>query len=219
MNHDSTTFCLHPFTGLATRTDGAILACCRSQPVGWIQNESLEEIWNNENICRIRQQVLNNQRPSECAACFNLEDQGVESLRQRHIKGIIPEARINLYPNALDKLDKNYKLPFEFPTIEIKINNLCNLKCRMCHAVDSTSWDDFDQILEFYKADGNFITNDYVNFNLKNKPYLDKFSDTDNWWSSFKKLLPYFKRVICRRRTINRSYTLQNFRFTCSIRT
>jgi len=195
MNHDSTTFCLHPFTGLATRTDGAILACCRSQPVGWIQNESLEEIWNNENICRIRQQVLNNQRPSECAACFNLEDQGVESLRQRHIKGIIPEARINLYPNALDKLDKNYKLPFEFPTIEIKINNLCNLKCRMCHAVDSTSWDDFDQILEFYKADGNFITNDYVNFNLKNKPYLDKFSDTDNWWSSFKKLLPYFRRV------------------------
>lgn len=195
MNHNSKTFCLHPFTGLATRTDGAILACCRSQPIGWIQHESLEEIWNNENICRIRQQVLNDQRPSECAACFDLEDQGVESLRQRHIRGTIPEARINLYPNALDKLDENYRLPFEFPTMEIKINNLCNLKCRMCHAVDSTSWDDFDQILKFYKADGNFIANDYINHNLKNKPYLDKFSDTDNWWSSFEKLFPYFRRV------------------------
>jgi hypothetical protein len=30
----SSTFCMHPFTGLATREDGAIKPCCRSHPVG-----------------------------------------------------------------------------------------------------------------------------------------------------------------------------------------
>jgi radical SAM protein with 4Fe4S-binding SPASM domain len=74
---------MHPFTGLATREDGAICACCRSHPVGFIDKEKLEDIWNNDTMKRIRKQVLNNERPSECEPCFSLEDQGVESLRQR----------------------------------------------------------------------------------------------------------------------------------------
>ena len=144
---------MHPFTGLATREDGAICACCRSYPVGFIDKDNLEDIWNNDVMKRIRKQVLNNERPVECKPCFDLEDQGVESLRQRHIAGKIPEARINLYPNALDALQEDYSMPFEIATIELKLNNLCNLKCRMCHPGDSTSWNDWDQVEEFYKKE------------------------------------------------------------------
>jgi sulfatase maturation enzyme AslB (radical SAM superfamily) len=186
---------MHPFTGLATREDGAICACCRSQPVGFIQDNSLEEIWNGDVMRKIRQQVLNDERPRECAPCFDLEDQGVESLRQRHIKGQIPESRITLYPNALDNLRTDYSMPFEIPTMEIKLNNLCNLKCRMCNPMDSTSWNDWDQVEDFYKKEDNFLVDKVIKLNLKNKPYLDSFDDSDNWWSSFEKLLPYFRRV------------------------
>lgn len=189
----SKTFCLHPFTGLATREDGAIKACCRSHPVGFIQNNTLEEIWNNDTMQRIRRQVLNNERPPECAPCFTLEDQGVESLRQRHIKGDIPEARINLYPNAVNNL--NYTLPFEIPTMEIKLNNLCNLKCRMCNPVDSTSWNDWKEVEEFYQKENNYLVGAVKELNLIRKPYLDTFDDNPNWWDSFEKLLPYFRRV------------------------
>ena len=182
---------MHPFTGLATREDGAVKACCRSHPVGYIQDQTLEEIWNNDTMQRIRRQVLNNERPPECAPCFALEDQGVESLRQRHINGVIPEARINLYPNTL----LQEVMPFELPTMEIKLNNLCNLKCRMCHPMDSTSWNDWDQVEEFYKKEGNFLPEKIISLNLKRKPYLDSFDDTDNWWASLEKLLPYFRRV------------------------
>lgn len=186
---------MHPFTGLATREDGAIKACCRSHPVGNIQCQSLEEIWNNKTMRKIRQQVLNNERPKECEPCFNLEDQGVESLRMRHISGKIPEARINLYPNALDKLTDDYSMPFEIPTMELKLNNLCNLKCRMCHPGDSTSWNDWDQVEEFYKKENNIIAVLVDENNLKNKPHLDKFQDNPKWWASLEKLLPYFRRV------------------------
>jgi MoaA/NifB/PqqE/SkfB family radical SAM enzyme len=191
----SKTFCMHPFTGLATREDGAVKACCRSHPVGFIQDNTLENIWNNDTMKRIRQQVLNNERPPECAPCFNLEDAGVESLRQRHIAGVIPEARITLYPNAVSTMREDYSMPFEIPTIEIKMNNLCNLKCRMCNPMDSTSWNDWQEVEEHYKKEDNFLVQKIVDLNLKNKPFLDSFVDTPNWWESFEKLLPYFRRV------------------------
>lgn len=182
---------MHPFTGLATREDGAVQVCCRSHPIGFIQNETLEEIWNNDNMQRIRRQVLNSERPKECEPCFSLEDQGVESLRQRHIKGEIPEARINLYPGT----ELKEVLPFEIPTMEIKLNNLCNLKCRMCHPIDSTSWNDWKEVEEFYVKENNFMVKIIDELNLMRKPYLDKFDDNPNWWNSLEKLLPYFKRV------------------------
>ena len=191
----SPTFCMHPFTGLATREDGAVKACCRSHPVGFIQDDTLEGIWNNDTMQRIRRQVLSGERPAECAPCFNLEDQGVESLRQRHINGIIPEARITLYPNAVSTMQSNYTMPFEIPTIEIKMNNLCNLKCRMCNPMDSTSWNDWQEIEDHYEKEDNFLVKKISDLNLKNKPFLDSFVDTDNWWTSFEKLLPYFRRV------------------------
>lgn len=191
----SNTFCMHPFTGLATREDGAIKVCCRSHPISNIQHETLEQAWNNENMQRIRRSVLIGERPPECEPCFGLEDQGVESLRQRHIKGVIPEARINLYPDALSKMQHDYTMPFEIPTMELKLNNLCNLKCRMCHPGDSTSWNDWKEIKEFYQDSGKMIYQIVENNKLEDKPLLDKFENNPNWWSSLEKNLPNFRRV------------------------
>ena len=186
---------MHPFTGLATREDGAIKVCCRSLPIGFIQDQTLEYTWNGERMREIRQQVLNDERPDVCKPCFDLEDQGVESLRQRHINGVIPEARINLYPNALDALTENYTMPFEFPTMEIKLNNLCNLKCRMCNPLDSTNWKDWDKVVPFYKKENNYLVGTVDRLVKKPGQYIGPFDNTDNWWESFEKLLPHFRRV------------------------
>lgn len=194
-NINPPTFCMHPFTGLATREDGAICACCRSHPVGNIQEQTLEEIWNNDTMKRIRKQVLTGYRPPECEPCFSLEDQGVESLRQRHVLGKIPEARIKLYPNAVSKMNSDYSMPFEIPTMELKLNNLCNLKCRMCHPMDSTAWNDWSEVKDFYKAEGNIMYAIVEEHGLEQKPHLDKFQDNPEWWASLEKLLPHFRRV------------------------
>jgi sulfatase maturation enzyme AslB (radical SAM superfamily) len=186
---------MHPFTGLATREDGAVKVCCRSQPVGWIQNESLEDIWNNAEMRNVRKQVLNNERPTVCIPCFNLEDQGVESLRQRHIKNSFPDSRINLYPDALDKLNDDYSMPFELPTIEIKINNLCNLKCRMCNPLDSTQWRDWSSVVEFYREENNYLVDAVAKLGLDKRPHIDLFVEKTDFWENLEKLLPYFRRV------------------------
>ena len=186
---------MHPFTGLATREDGAVKICCRSQPIGWIQNQSLEEIWNSSAMKTVRKQVLNSERPSVCVPCFDLEDQGVESLRQRHIKNTFPDSRINLYPNALDSLNDDYSMPFELPTIEIKINNLCNLKCRMCNPLDSTQWKDWNQVVEFYREENNYLVDTIARLELDKKPHIDLFVEKEDFWQNLEKLLPYFRRV------------------------
>jgi sulfatase maturation enzyme AslB (radical SAM superfamily) len=116
-------------------------------------------------------------------------------MRQRHLTGQIPEARINLYPKEWTKMRDDYSMPFEIPTMELKLNNLCNLKCRMCHPMDSTSWDDWEEIEEFYTKKESFLVPAIKLYNLKEKPYLDKFTDNPNWWDSFIKLLPFFRRV------------------------
>jgi len=193
--HSSKTFCMHPFTGLATREDGAVKICCRSQPIGWIQDQSLEEIWNNEEMKTVRRQVLNSERPSVCVPCFDLEDQGVESLRQRHIKNSFPDSRINLYPNALIGLQDDFSMPFEFPTIEIKINNLCNLKCRMCNPLDSTQWKDWSSVVDFYKEENNYLVDAVKKLGLDKRPHIDLFIEKEDFWKNLEKLLPYFRRV------------------------
>ena len=191
----SKTFCLHPFTGVATREDGAIKACCRSQPIGWIQDNTLEDIWNGEPMREVRRQVLNNERPDVCKPCFELEDQGVVSLRQRHITDVIPESRVNLYPTALDRLTDTFTLPFDFPTMEIKLNNLCNLKCRMCNPLDSTSWTDWGEVKPFYEKENNYLVPTIAKLVEKPGQYIGPFDNTDNWWDSFERLLPHFRRV------------------------
>jgi MoaA/NifB/PqqE/SkfB family radical SAM enzyme len=186
---------MHPFTGLATREDGAIKICCRSLPIAYSKDSSFEEAWNSAKMREVRKQVLNNERPDVCKPCFELEDQGVQSLRQRHIEGIIPEARINLYPNALESLSEDFSMPFQIPTMEIKTNNLCNLKCRMCHPLDSTSWNDWGEIEEFYVKEGNFLPITIKNLNLANSRFTDGFDDKEWFWENLERNAPYFRRV------------------------
>lgn len=191
----SKTFCIYPFTGLSTRQDGAIKACYRSHPIGYIQENTLEEVWNSSSLCRLRQQLLNNERPPECDPCFSLEDIGVESLRQRHLSQTMPESRSKLYPDTIKKLNEDFTMPFDFPVLEIKLNNLCNLKCRMCNPTDSTSWTDWAIVEDFYKADNDVLVDTIKKFNLIESPVLDNFENNPNWWDSFKKIIPHLKKV------------------------
>jgi sulfatase maturation enzyme AslB (radical SAM superfamily) len=65
----------------------------------------------------------------------------------------------------------------------------------MCNPTDSTSWNDWKEVEEFYVKENNYLVGVIKDLNLDRKPYLDKFDDNPNWWASFEKLLPHFRRV------------------------
>ena len=135
----SKTFCILPWMHLATNASGNLRVCCNSTPgQNFITKEdgtpyklhkdNLQEAWNSEVYETIRKQMLNGERPEMCTRCFREEDAGVKSARQAW--------------NEKWKKDDNYTVdaPFDIKYVDLRLGNLCNLKCRMCNPYASNQW-------------------------------------------------------------------------------
>lgn len=188
---NSSTFCSLPFLNMATKTDGEIKLCCRSKPMGNINENTFEEIWNSENYKRIRRQLLNNERPKECKACWRLEDVGVTSLRQRMSK-----KRMDRFPDVLNNLSDDFSMPNMIRSLEMKMSNLCNLKCRMCHPLDSTQWaDDWKHVHHLMKKYNDSIYDKVEKYDVMNKPFINGWEHNKEWWDIFEKFAPYLQDI------------------------
>ena len=124
---------------LATNASGNLRVCCNSTPGKnfitkpdgnpyKLNRDNLEEAWTSETYTKIRKQLLNNERPEMCQRCFREEDAGVRSSRQAW--------------NDKWKEDKEYTIdaPFDIKYVDLRLGNLCNLKCRMCNPYASNMW-------------------------------------------------------------------------------
>ena len=183
---NSNSFCLLPFTHMATKTHGDVKLCCRSRPVSNIKQQSLREIWNSDRYRQIRADLLSGQRPSECAICWDQEDVGVISMRQR-----FNVARQDQW-HHVEKCSNDYSMPFEVPVLELKLSNLCNLKCRMCHPLDSSSWWPDWQSIEHLMEFNNRGTKEKVS--AMDGPHLGAWDDP-RFWDELAELIPHFEIV------------------------
>ena len=123
-------FCIAPFVNFSTTTKGHVSLCCQAEE--WkhinISNLNVDTIWNNEVYKHARNKFLNNEWPSECKKCENLEKNGsrgrryLENERWKHLDW--------------EELKKN-------PSIycyDLRMGNACNLKCVMCNPNNSNQW-------------------------------------------------------------------------------
>ena len=86
-------------------------------------------------ICKMI--VGNGIRNKNCQPCWDDEDKNVYSLREK----------INTVPSrqesaiaAIKAIKDDGHIETNPTWLELKTSNVCNLKCRMCHPMDSTSW-------------------------------------------------------------------------------
>jgi radical SAM protein with 4Fe4S-binding SPASM domain len=139
----SQTFCMYPWIHLHAYPTGNAYPCCQAEmayPVGNCRTNSLEEIWNDTPLKKIRQKMLTDRPVSACIRCYEQENSGFFSGRQsankhhgHHIKKIA-ETKSD---GAVDQ--------FELTYWDIRFSNLCNLSCRSCGHIFSSSWYD-DQV-------------------------------------------------------------------------
>lgn len=135
----SDTFCILPWMHLATDPNGNYRVCCNSIPgKNVIKNKNNEafkiykdnnaDVWNSEFYQNLRLQFLNGERPEICQRCFREEDAGLTSARQ--------------HANNRWSKNKTYitDAPLEITYVDIRLGNLCNLKCRMCNPYASNQW-------------------------------------------------------------------------------
>lgn len=139
---DNKTFCILPWVHTHLNTEGDVYPCCvswtpeRKSQMGWLKDNSLEEIFNSPKMRQLRLDMMNGvERPDICSNCYDREDAGFASARQGNnrdfddqIEELVAQTREDGY---IDPKIKSW---------DIRFSNLCNLKCRSCGPMFSTSW-------------------------------------------------------------------------------
>jgi MoaA/NifB/PqqE/SkfB family radical SAM enzyme len=128
---DSKTFCIYPWIHLHAYPTGEAYPCCHSEmayPVGNCKKDTLEAIYRGPAMDELRTNMLNEVKSPACGRCYEQEESGFFSGRKsankhhgHHIKRIE---------------DGNFQMSYW----DIRFSNLCNLSCRSCGHIFSSSW-------------------------------------------------------------------------------
>lgn len=129
------TFCVLPWMHLYVGTDGNVLPCCQADhqhSMGNIEERSVDNIIKSPAFNQLRKNMLSGLRSKECSRCYAKEDAGLNSDRLGHNSQWKNIKQDNLNKDgSLDKFNPVY--------LDIRLNNICNLKCRMCSGYFSSA--------------------------------------------------------------------------------
>jgi organic radical activating enzyme len=154
--HSSKTFCPLPWIHIATRPNGDVRVCCTANASGAgkiddksaglikqdgvdmnLRNFTVEEIWNSDFMKSTRLDMLNDRIPDSCKKCFVEESAGIVSKRQWETE--VWEQRIDM-ESVINSTGEDGSLPVNIPYFDLRLGNMCQLKCIMCSPHDSSAW-------------------------------------------------------------------------------
>jgi len=108
-------------------------------------------VFQSQTLKDIRKNMLCGKANKKCTACYSEESVGAFSMRQFYL---------DAYPHDWDHLSQNAPKDgsWDQPVthLELRLGNLCNLKCIMCHPSSSSSFTDYKLI---YDQDTDVINN------------------------------------------------------------
>lgn len=116
----NTAFCILPFIHLYINESNNLHTCCHGSPIK--EHDSSFDFYNDTNFELIRTRMKDGIQDDHCGACYQLEDNGGESVR---IRNTIEWA------NKLQLRDIN-TVETKLRYYDIRNDNLCNLACRTC---------------------------------------------------------------------------------------
>jgi len=142
------TICPIPWIHLGIQQNGDLRQCCQmiSSPHGKFfdqagkaikfDKENIDTIQNHPSLKKIRKEMIEGQKPAACNLCWTEESDGITSKRQ-HMLQIYPISE-HLSNTSADGTVTEHNLKY----IDLRLGNLCNLKCRSCGPSDSSLWVD-----------------------------------------------------------------------------
>lgn len=133
------TICMLPWVSIETSPIGTARPCCLADEEITDENgkkydlneTNLEVIYKSEYMQELRQKFRNGEKPETCKRCWDEEDAG------RASKRINSKVRLKeLYP----LVDWQNDTPDQLWFVDLKLGNICNLKCRICGSWSSSKW-------------------------------------------------------------------------------
>ena len=136
------TFCAAPWMHLHVVNDGRAFPCCMTEindefVVGNVKNDSLIEILNSPKMKSMRKGMLESKNlPKSCNRCTGREEAGFTSMRHG-----MNDQWYSKIEDLVEDTDKEGKIKeVRLLYWDIRFSNYCNLACRTCHPIFSTSW-------------------------------------------------------------------------------
>lgn len=156
MSSLSKTFCPLPWIHIATRPNGEVRLCCTANASGAgivddkivglvkdngapmnLRNHTVEEVWNSKFMKETRLQFLRGEIPDSCKKCFVEESNGITSKRQWET--VVWRERLDI-EKIVASTSTDGSLPVNIPYFDLRLGNMCQLKCIMCSPHDSSAW-------------------------------------------------------------------------------
>ena len=128
---DSKTFCIYPWIHLHAYPTGEAYPCCHAEmayPVGNTRFKTLEDIYRDAPMRELRKDMLNERYNPACNRCYEQEESGFFSGRNSANKH---------HGHHVKRIDDD---KFQMSYWDIRFSNLCNLSCRSCGHIFSSSW-------------------------------------------------------------------------------
>ena len=135
---ESRVFCMYPWIHLHAWPTGQAYPCCHAKQhpeFGNTHTQTLKEIWNEQPMRDLRRDMLTETANESCSKCYEQEDAGFFSGRQsanKHHGHNIKEIK--------HTDNSGYQSQFNMTYWDIRFSNLCNLSCRSCGHIFSSSW-------------------------------------------------------------------------------
>jgi organic radical activating enzyme len=136
-------FCLVPFTNEFYPTAGRKSFCCQqsieSRYDAFFEKVSYDE-WDSKGMQDVRERILSGKPLPECEVCYEKERNNKTSIRQ-HINEKYMSTDRTIHGTSLefDYIDTVTGTNHERAiTLDLRMSNLCNLKCRMCSGFSSS---------------------------------------------------------------------------------
>lgn len=137
--HVKNNFCIAPFNQITLSPTGRYSPCPEigGQP-WWSPGASLTQIWLSPEFETLRTSFVNNKKSSTCDRCWQQESYNKISLRKTLLTNGLNGKKNFQSGKLIPFLEEGYKKGPK--QLSLMVGNLCNLKCRICHASSSSIW-------------------------------------------------------------------------------
>lgn len=180
------TICMLPWVSIEASPMGTTRPCCMAHDEITDDNgkkydlkeTNLEVAYHSKYMQDLRRQFRQGEKPATCSRCWEEEAAGRDSKR------IHSQVRLKELYEQVDWANDD---PDQLWFVDLKLGNICNLKCRICGSWSSSKW--AEEELAYMPKD--FNKKEHIAYTwLKQGAWPRK---TETFWDNMKALLPNIK--------------------------
>ena len=175
------TICMLPWVSIEASPTGTARPCCLAReeiPGINLRENTLEEAYTSEYMQDLRKQFRSGNKPATCKLCWDEEAAGRQSKR------INSQIRLK---EMYQKVDWYNDKPDQLWFVDLKLGNICNLKCRICGSWSSSKW--AAEEMDYLPKDSN--KKEHIAYTwLKQGKWPE---ESPEFWDNLKTLLPNIK--------------------------